>query len=481
MNKTTLVWLQRELRLQHFPALQKALATSDHVVMIYFHDPEKTVGEANSAWLAKSLLALQASLREKGGELVMMQGKFDDCFAKALSFFKPKQVFYSFTVGTPFSDLQTHALDLCQEKKIALQPFFSEFWFDPGTLVNLQNKPYVVFTPFYKAALKKLPMLQPFEAEPSHQIGDLSKTSVAVEDKSWLQLPSDLQQTLEQPWAQKILKHWQIGEQAAWHKLETFIEQHLNDYDENRDIPSLEATSQLSPYLHFGEISSRAIYFELLALGQENPNLNTGPWIRQLVWREFARLLMWYFPYTESSPFQTKFEKMTWQQCPDDLAVWQQGMTGIPIIDAGMRQLWETGFMHNRVRMIVASLLTKNMNQCWLSGKNWFDNTLVDADPSNNVMGWQWVAGCGVDAAPYYRLFNPLRQSEKFDPNGDYIRQWVPELRALSAKAIHAPWENLKECHMKGIALGKDYPKPIVDLTESRQEHLARVEALKQA
>lgn len=478
-QKTTLVWCQRELRIQHFPALQKALETSEKVVVAYFHDPETAIGEANSAWLAKSLLSLQASLQEKGGELLMLEGTFADRFQETLDFFRPDQVFYSYSVGTPFFDQQNQALDFCQSRKVVLQPFFSEFWFDPGTIVNQQNKPYVVFTPFYKAAQKKLHLLEPLQAEPSLKIGDLGKTKVKPKEPSWLALPPSLQAILEKPWAQKILKHWNIGEQGAWEQLKDFMENHLNDYDEDRDFPALEATSLLSPHLHFGEISSRAIFFELQALKAEQPDINIDPWIRQLVWREFARLLMWYFPYTEEAPFQEKFEQMACDVCAQDLSVWQKGQTGIPIVDAGMRQLWETGFMHNRVRMIVASLLTKNLNQCWLEGKQWFDNTLVDADPSNNVMGWQWVAGCGVDAAPYYRLFNPLRQSERFDPQGEYIRRWVPEIAALSAKAIHAPWENLKECHMKGIALGKDYPKPLVDLTETRKAHLERVERLK--
>lgn len=480
-EKTTLVWCQRELRIQHFPALQKALASSEKVVMAYFHDPEQVIGRANSAWLAKSLQTLQTALRDKGGELLILEGKFSERFEEVLEFYRPKQVYYSFAVGTPFFDHQNQALDICQSRKIALQPFFSEFWFDPGTIVNQQKKPYVVFTPFYKAACKKLSELQPIEAEPSMQIGDLGKTKVKPKDPSWVALPQSLQAVLEKPWAQKILNHWAVGESGAWDQLKTFIDKRLNDYDDRRDFPALAATSLLSPHLHFGEISSRAIYFELQALKADRPQLNINPWIRQLVWREFARLLMWYFPNTEQSPFQTKFETMPRNHEVQDLSVWQAGKTGIPIVDAGMRQLWETGFMHNRVRMVVASLLTKNLNHCWKEGKQWFDDTLVDADPSNNVMGWQWVAGCGVDAAPYYRLFNPLRQSERFDPDGEYIRRWVPELAALSSKAIHAPWENLKECHMKGIALGKDYPKPIVDLTESRKAHLARVESLKKA
>ena len=480
MKKTTVVWCQRELRLQHHPALQKAIENSDQVVVVYFHDPEYLIGEANAAWLAKSLLSMQAQLREKGGELLMLDGKFSENFQAVLDVFSPAQVYYSFQVGHPFTELQSQALDLCQKAKVALQPFFSEFWFDPGQIVNQQRKPYVVFTPFYKAALKQIHQLKPLPESPETQIGDLTKTYVRVPDPAWLQLPADLDRLLEQPWAKKVLSHWKVGEEAAWNQLYKFMQHHINDYDDERDFPALSSTSLLSPYLHFGEISSRAIYFELLSMQQEKPELKAQPWIRQLLWREFARLLMWYFPYTEQEPFQEKFKQTVWFDHNEQTVDWQLGMTGIPIVDAGMRQLWETGHMHNRVRMIVASLLTKNLNQCWLQGKQWFDDTLVDADPSNNTMGWQWVAGCGVDAAPYYRLFNPLLQSERFDPKGDYIRQWVPELSALSAKAIHAPWQHQMECQMKGVIIGETYPSPIVDLIASREDHLARVESMKQ-
>ncbi|CAN8142022.1 deoxyribodipyrimidine photo-lyase [uncultured Thiomicrorhabdus sp.] len=479
MAKTTLVWLQRELRLSHFPALEKAIADSERVAVVYFHDPKQLIGDANSAWLAQSLQTLKQQLRARGGELLIFSGDFADYFAQALQLIEPTQVFYSFQVGQPFSAMQNEALTICQQNKVALQPFFSEFWFDPGVVVNKQKNPYVVFTPFYKAALAQIHTLEPFNDEVTENSADWKKLAwPEFKEQGLSVIPEDLLAIQQQPWAKKILKHWSIGEQGAWQKLRYFIDDHLEDYNEDRDFPAIEATSALSPYLHFGEISSRAIYFELLALSEQQ-SIHYQPWVRQLLWREFARLLLWFFPYTEQEPFQQKFSTMQWQTDAELIEVWQKGLTGIPIVDAGMRQLWETGYMHNRVRMVVASLLTKDLNQSWLHGLQWFADTLVDADPANNAMGWQWVAGCGVDAAPYYRLFNPLRQSERFDAEGEYIRQWVPELKILSKKAIHAPWLHQEECKMKGIQLGQDYPLPLVDLSQSRKRHLQRVEQLK--
>ncbi|CAN8142799.1 deoxyribodipyrimidine photo-lyase [uncultured Thiomicrorhabdus sp.] len=441
MAKTTLVWLQRELRLSHFPALEKAIADSDRVALVYFHDPEHLIGDANSAWLAQALQSLKNQVRAKKADLLIFSGNFEESFQQAIELTEAQQVFYSFQVGKPFADFQDKALNICQQQQVALQPFFSEFWFDPGVVLNQQKKPYVVFTPFYKAALQKIHLLEPFNdvvtesAESWHKLAWPQFAQQGLD-----KIPEDLQAIQMQPWAQKILKYWTVSEKGAWEKLQFFIDDHLQDYNEDRDFPAIEATSALSPYLHFGQICSRAVYFELLAQSEEGRSLNYQPWIRQLLWREFARLLLWFFPYTEKEPFQEKFHAMPWQSDEQFLRAWQQGKTGIPLIDAGMRQLWETGYMHNRVRMVVASLLTKDLNQSWLEGVQWFADTLVDADPANNTMGWQWVAGCGVDAAPYYRLFNPLRQSERFDAEGEYIRQWVPELRLLSTKAIHAPW-----------------------------------------
>lgn len=492
---TTLVWLQREFRLTALPALQAALSSrtdflhetpSDGVIFAYFHDPAHTVGDANTLWLAYSLQTLQQAIRAQGGELWMVEGDFVTEFSKLLTAHSVKQVFYSYQVGEPFKTLQQQALELCQNGGVALQPFYSEFLIEPEQIRNQQNTPYLVFTPFYKALLTKQALIEPLE----ESVGDLSATAqIQPFDQAWLNLPASLQRLLSLPWAQKmpinhdadVVDAWQVGEDSAWHKLQTFIEEGLADYEEDRDFPKLRATSVLSPHLHFGELNPRTVFFYLQSLLAESRVKydHAMPWFRQLVWREFARHLLVNFPNTEQEPFQSKYQKMSWQTDEKSYQAWSKGLTGIPIIDAGMRELWQTGTLHNRVRMLVASFLTKNLNQHWLLGKAWFDDTLFDADPANNTMGWQWVAGCGVDASPYYRLFNPVTQSTKFDADGDYIKTWVPELKLLSKKAIHAPWEHSAECLAKGIVLGENYPLPIVDLKQSRTAHLERVEAMK--
>ncbi|QCU89922.1 cryptochrome/photolyase family protein [Thiomicrorhabdus sediminis] len=475
---TTLVWLQRELRIDELPALQSALENDGSVIVAYFHDDRFQVGQANSAWLAQSLLTLKQDYERRGGELWLVAGDFSSSLDELIERFAIKQINYSYQVGEPFVAMQQIALQVCQKHQIALQPFYSEFLFQPEQMLNLQNKPYLVFTPFYKSLSKKRFQITPLSATQK----DLSATANIAVPKNHAVLPESLQRLLDQPWAQKVMAHWSVGEKQAWQHAEQFIANHLESYLEERDFPSIAATSCLSAPLHFGELTLKSLYFYMLVRienGQLNEEFAMG-WFRQLVWKEFARHLLYWFPQLQTEPFQTKYAQMQWDQRADIMMRWQQGLTGIPIIDAGMRELWQTGVMHNRVRMLVASLLTKNLNQHWLAGKQWFDDTLVDADPANNIMGWQWVAGCGVDAAPYYRLFNPVTQSLKFDAKGRYLRKWLPELAALSDKAIHEPWNHAMECQMKGITLGEQYPHPMVDLQQSRKQHLERVELLKQ-
>ena len=481
---TTLVWLQRELRLSHLPALQSALyqaqKTGGKVVLAYFHDPEQTVGGANSAntlWLAHSLQRLQKKIAEQGGQLWVVEGEFATQLQSLIEAYGVKTLHYTHQVGEPFQTMQQQALAVCQQNRVALQPFFSETLMPPGEILNQQGKPYVVFTPFYKTLLSRAAMIEPLD----DSVGDLSLLNQAPINPEWAGLPVSLVELMQRKWARKMMVYWLVGEKAAWQRLDHFIEEQLADYDIDRDFPALDANSRLSPHLHFGEINPRAIYFYFVSQLESGTlkSADSAPWLRQLVWAEFAKILLWHFPETESEPFQAKFKQMTWQDENALIKLWQTGQTGIPIIDAGMRELWQTGTMHNRVRMLVASFLTKNLNQSWLVGKQWFDETLVDADPANNVMGWQWVAGCGVDAAPYYRLFNPVVQSQKFDAEGGYLRHWLPELKNLSNKAIHAPWEHAQECALKSVVLGQTYPKPLVDLKNSRTQHLARVDHLK--
>ena len=477
---TTLVWIQREFRVDHAPVIQAALECSDKVILAYFHDESQVIGEANSAWLAQSLLSFKEALKTHSADLWMIEGDFQENLSRLITEQNIQQVYYSYQVGSPFAQMQQTALDVCKGQKVALTPFYTEFLLEPDCMLNKQNRAYLVYTPFYKNFLSKQFQIETV-ADLSQYQQQLKLAGLVTLPKAYANLPSTLQNILAQPWAKKILAHWQVGEKAAWQTLQKFIEEEIADYSNDRDFPAIIATSTLSSYLHYGEISIRAIYFYVqtrVEQGELKADI-AQPWLRQLVWKEFARHLLHWFPETEAEPFQKKYLEVKWPYDAYLVNRWQTGQTGIPIIDAGMRELWETGIMHNRVRMLVASFLTKNLNQNWVLGKQWFDNTLLDADPANNVMGWQWVAGCGVDAAPYYRLFNPVTQSQKFDKHGDYIKHWLPELKSLSNKAIHEPWAHKLECEMKGIVLGEHYPKPLVDLKQSREAHLARVNEMK--
>ena len=288
------------------------------------------------------------------------------------------------------------------------------------------------------------------------------------------------------PWDRAFYDYWQPGEDAARKALHDFCETRLRDYPTARDIPGGNGTSRLSAHLHFGEISPVQIWHFMLqqATTATTPGTfaSSEAWLRQLAWREFSQHLLYHFPHTALRPLDTRYERFPWRRnYTTMLDRWEKGRTGIPIIDAGMRELWTTGYMHNRVRMLVASFLTKNLRIPWQEGARWFWDTLVDADLANNTMGWQWTAGCGVDAAPYFRIFNPVLQGERFDKSGTYIRRWIPELASLGNKFIHQPWSaSPAVLEDAGVRLGTDYPHPLVDLQDSRKEALAAWGRIKQ-
>jgi deoxyribodipyrimidine photo-lyase len=278
-------------------------------------------------------------------------------------------------------------------------------------------------------------------------------------------------------WYQGLQQHWRPGEQQAFKTLQRFAQSALVGYKERRDIPCEPYTSSLSPYLHFGEISPRQIYWQIQqqqGTAKQTQYASAETFIKELIWREFAYYVLHHFPHTTDQPLDRRFRNFPYLKSNHKLLrAWQTGTTGYPLVDAGMRQLWHCGWMHNRVRMIVASFLTKNGLMSWKQGAQWFWDTLVDADLASNSFNWQWCAGCGADAAPYFRIFNPVTQSQKFDPHGDYIKTWLPELRGLPDKYIHEPWKapDAVQTHSK-VIIGKHYPSPVIDLQPSRQRAL---------
>ena len=331
---------------------------------------------------------------------------------------------------------------------IEIQRFDSNMLFTPGTLLNKQAQPYRVFTPFWKTARQQLEI---------SGVG-LTKTKKYKTDKVERKrfkrecTLDELGLLTAHPWYEKLHQHWIPGEATAQKRLQRFIRDAIGEYDVNRDIPEVDGTSKMSAHLHFGEITPAQIYYQLQQYAfNQVASKSVERFITELGWREFAHHVLWHFPHTTNQAMNDKFAKF-WPKRANQklLQAWQQGQTGFPIVDAGMRQLWQTGWMHNRVRMIVGSFLTKNLGIHWLHGTKWFLDTLVDADIASNTLGWQWVAGCGVDAAPYYRIFNPETQAKRFDPNATYIRHWVPEIDELS------------------------FQTPLIDLAQSREDALSR-------
>ena len=350
--------------------------------------------------------------------------------------------------------------------------------YEPWEITKNDGGPFRVFTPFWKACIRAgLPAEVP--APPDRLPAVNSR--IGSEKLDALELLPTVR------WDKAFPDHWQPGETGAQEKLDDFLEQSVISYRDDRDRPDIAGTSRLSPHLHFGEISPRQIVAATSrATGTDSRRgivTNTDAFVREVGWREFACHLLYHFPFTVDRPLNERFDRFPWaRDYKRHLRAWQRGRTGIPIVDAGMRELWHTGWMHNRVRMIVASLLTKNMLVPWQEGAHWFWDTLVDADLASNTLGWQWVAGCGADAAPYFRIFNPVTQAQKFDPSGHYIRQWVPEIAALPDRYLPQPWMAPESVlHDAGIQMGRDYPAPLIDLKATRERALERYQSIKKS
>lgn len=454
MKKSTILWFRRDLRIEDNAALDWACENSSVIIPVYIFSPEEedpwVPGAASRWWLHNSLMSLKNRLADRGLKLQFFYGSSEDNILKIIAETGADRLVYN-----RLYERHLYERDLRVEKNIKSRvdtiSFDSGVLVSPGTVLNSQQLPYRVFTPFYKKLRPQLSQLCTNNSFKPRT--DVRKTFDTVTVSSAQSLQS-LQLLGEHHWHEKLGLHWQPGEEDAHRLLDNFLEQAVIHYQTQRDIPSLEATSRLSPYLHFGEITPQQIYLavwpvlegEMGAVAAQSAEV----FVKQLIWREFAHNVLWHFPETATLPMDRRYRKDFWRSDNEDLLAWSRGETGVPIVDAGMKQLWQTGWMHNRVRMIVSSFLTKNLGIHWLDGARWFWDTLVDADLANNSLGWQWVAGCGVDAAPYYRVFNPNTQTRRFDSELKYIENWLPE---------HAQ---------------QDYPLPMVDLGDSRERALQR-------
>ncbi|MGI9521901.1 MAG: cryptochrome/photolyase family protein [Hyphomicrobiaceae bacterium] len=483
VGRPIVVWFRNDLRVADHPALAAAAATGRPIVPVFVLDDgiagEWALGGASRWWLHHSLLALGQSLHERGTELILRRGNTRRQLCTLAHDSRACAVYCSRSFEPWAPSLENDLYHQLGDREVEFKRFSGSLLHDPDNLRTKAGAPFKVYTPFWRAMTAKAANQRSPIGEPEAVVGfdgslDCDKLA------EWELLPT------HPDWSKGLRQAWVPGERAARGRLAEFLDDDASEYGRLRDRPDLTATSRLSPHLRFGEISPAVCWRAALLHADRRPKSAEGLEVfrKELAWREFSYHLLHHFPSLPDTPFKDQFLRFPWQS--DDtrkssmLRAWQRGRTGYPIVDAGMRELWATGWMHNRVRMIVASFLTKHLLQPWQAGEAWFWDCLVDADLASNAASWQWVAGCGADAAPYFRVFNPIIQSEKFDPKGAYIRKWVPEIADLPNKYIHVPWTAPAALlYATNIRLGESYPNPLVDHTTARARALSAYETIK--
>ena len=461
-----IVWFRRDLRLADNPALAAAMAAHDIIVPVYIHAPDEEApwqpGAASRWWLHHALADLSRQLH---GRLLIRRGASLATLQELADRYRATAVYWNRLYEPALVARDSAIKQALRAAGVKAWSGNAALWFEPWEVSTRQGGAFRVFTPFWKRLLE-LGLPSPGAAIASEPVeGRLAspperRGAGGVGGMS----PAELGLLPDIGWDSGIAAHWQPTRAAAEARLDEFLAVDVRDYPQGRDQPGRERVSRLSPYLHFGQLGPREVVAACHA-----GRYPAAEFLRELGWREFAHHLLFHFPLTTEAPMDARFEAFAWRDDGAQLTAWRRGQTGVPLVDAGMRQLWGIGWMHNRVRMVVASFLTKNLLLDWRTGARWFWDTLVDADLAANSLGWQWTAGCGADAAPYFRVFNPVLQGEKFDPTGSYVRQWVPELAKLPSKWIHRPWEAPPAILCEaGVALGTSYPRPIVDLKATR-------------
>jgi deoxyribodipyrimidine photo-lyase len=462
------------LRLKDNPALQSAIERGLPIVPIYILDEKDEVslpmGAASKWWLHYALCDLDEFLMEFGSRLILGRGKPIDVFNDFIEKHEVEAVYWNKSYEID-SDQRDKKIKLhLRAKGIDVQSFNASLLFEPQEIQNKAGKPFQVFTPFWKHC-RTLPVPKAIKV-------DLAKMRAPGRWPRSSKLAGfSLRSKIG--WDAAFYKNWDPTLKGGEKRLRQFVKKAVDNYDHHRDFPEVDGTSRLSPYLHFGQLSPRQIWSSLNS-AKKLGSPDADRYLSELGWREFSYHLLYHFPHTPYAPLREEFAHFPWKKNERLIRAWQKGETGYPIVDAGMRQLWATGWMHNRVRMIVASLLVKHLLQPWQDGAEWFWDTLVDADLASNTQGWQWAAGCGADAAPYFRIFNPMLQGEKFDRKGEYVRRWVPELKKLPTSYIHEPWKApdlLLE--QSGVSLGQNYPFPIIEHMEGRRQALAAYQNFK--
>ena len=468
---TTLVWFRQDLRLADNPALTSACEIGP-VLPIYILDEthSRPIGGASRWWLHHSLAALDRAI----GGLAFLRGDPLSCLRAVIEATGATSVVWNRCYEPEAIQRDKEIKAALTAEGIGVKSFNGSLLYEPWEVETNSGGPFKVYSPFWRNIQQRsvsAPLRPP-------QIVRAERDGLGDKLEDWALLP------VRPNWAGGWGSLWSPGEAGASEQLAGFLASGIEGYSRLRDRPDLENVSRLSPHLHFGEISPRQVWAKARFAADKNPKLekDIGKFLSEVAWREFSYHLLFHFPELPSQNWRSSFDAYPWRENERDLEAWQKGQTGYPIVDAGMRELWHTGYMHNRVRMVVASFLVKHLRLHWKHGEEWFWDTLVDANLANNSASWQWVTGSGADAAPYFRIFNPIVQGRKFDPDGAYIRKWCPELEELDTSVIFAPWEaTLDQLEAAGIKLGETYPQPMVDHPQARAAALAGYEAVKAA
>ncbi|ENH98175.1 deoxyribodipyrimidine photolyase [Gracilibacillus halophilus YIM-C55.5] len=465
---TIIVWFQNDLRLLDHPALYHAAQDGEVLPVFILSSEYQSLPPHRLWWLQQSLRTLQKQIKAIGGRLIIKEGTTPETLYELAHTIQAQAIYYHVRYEPDAQTQQDELHHLFSQSRITLRGFEANLLFPPTSIRNKKNEPFKIFTPFWKA-LRSIPVPKPLPKPDSIQWSNETITN---------DMPKINTDDID------LHKYWTPGEPMAIKQWQNFLHHGLSDYLTYRTMPAIDVTSKLSPHLAWGEISPRFLWHDAQETVEASGNINhdsVEAFLRQLAWRDFAYHQLVEYPHITTQPLQSKYQAFPYQKIQPQLFTdWKQGKTGYPLVDAGMRQLAETGWMHNRVRMVAGSFLVKHLLFHWLEGVYWFQENSIDHDIALNTLGWQWVAGTGFDATPYFRIFNPIRQAERFDPDATYIKKWVPELSQLPAKYTYAPQQAPDDVlQQANITLGDDYPYPMVDHKEARERALTAYQFMK--